>query len=723
MRTLLLIALAGHLVAAEPAPPSPAWLADITRVAYTDLPNAVRTETWPTQVIDDFAAAGVQMMFSRAQSGSGWDGLGWRSKYGEPASTMDGFDGTRDVVEQCHRLGLRYVAYYWAQREPASLATEHPEYLQRNAASKPLDTFCFNNPDYRALVRQRIVELVADWDVDGIFFDMYHPGVGRCYCDHCRAAFKARSGQDAPATEDLSDPLWQDWTKFKQDSITATLLEFNRAIKAADPDAILLTNSWNAWVYRKGDFVPNGVDEVDSVDGLLEEIGWYDRADPNFFAFPARHNYMCAHLSGLCRDKRAFMWGSPSNAGWPTLGPVEPHIRVMTMLTNGCVPTHSVPGRDVLADYLPATAALDETVKGAEPYPWCGLVVSQKTELWYGQEQFKESYLNGVYGAFQTLLERHLPVEIVTDHQLASGQLPPYRVLFLPNTAILSDAEMATLRKFVQDGGSLVATHETSLFDEHGRQRDDFGLADLFGAHFLARHDTTGSQHSQTPPMANLWFPPTHPWYDDPELSQTLTRRSVLDPPGKKVSGVPVFCRMLEIEPHQVGTVHVRIGGADTKERQLWSCVGVVEHEYGKGKVVYLPFDISGSYFRWGFECLARLMELSLREAATEPPPVTVDAPSIVQASTFTQGDRLVVHLLNDISSTGRSQNVANESRYERREVIPIHDIRLTFPPGYGRVRLYPGGEELPVEVVADGVQVSLPPLGVHWAVVAAPSP
>src|SRR6185436_1928358 len=54
-------------------------------------------------------------------------------------------------------------------------------------------------------------------------------------------------------------------------------------------------------------------------------------------------------------------------------------------------------------------------------------------------------------------------------------------VLILPNLGAMTDAQVATIRRFVERGGALIATGQTSLFDEWGDARPDFALGDLFG--------------------------------------------------------------------------------------------------------------------------------------------------------------------------------------------------------------------------------------------------
>src|SRR5262249_53217704 len=76
------------------------------------------------------------------------------------------------------------------------------------------------------------------------------------------------------------------------------------------------------------------------------------------------------------------------------------------------------------------------------------------------------------------------------------------------------ELQVKTVRGFVERGGGLIATGQSSLFDERGEARADFGLGDLFGAHITgallaasegARHrlaaDTTHSYLRLTPEL------------------------------------------------------------------------------------------------------------------------------------------------------------------------------------------------------------------------------
>ena len=76
---------------------------------------------------------------------------------------------------------------------------------------------------------------------------------------------------------------------------------------------------------------------------------------------------------------------------------------------------------------------------------------------------------------------------MVHDGLLDAPHLDPFRTLILPNIAALSNDQCSQLAGFINRGGSLVATYETSLYDEWGVRRSDFGLASLFGVSFAGQ--------------------------------------------------------------------------------------------------------------------------------------------------------------------------------------------------------------------------------------------
>ena len=97
------------------------------------------------------------------------------------------------------------------------------------------------------------------------------------------------------------------------------------------------------------------------------------------------------------------------------------------------------------------------------PLARVAIIYSQQTSWYYGAKV--EDYALGWY---QALVESRIPFEMVHDHLLDPEHLAPFKTLILPNLAALSESQCDQLRAFVSNGGSIVATHETSLYDEVG---------------------------------------------------------------------------------------------------------------------------------------------------------------------------------------------------------------------------------------------------------------
>jgi len=82
-------------------------------------------------------------------------------------------------------------------------------------------------------------------------------------------------------------------------------------------------------------------------------------------------------------------------------------------------------------------------------------------------------------------------------------------------------------------------------------------------------------------------------------------------------------------------------------------------------------------------------------------------------------GERLVVHLFND-SNTTAHHALPQDDVPLREEVLPIHDIAITFAPRYrfSKIHLEPGGKELEMKRTPTGTRVVVPRLDVHSMVV-----
>ena len=68
------------------------------------------------------------------------------------------------------------------------------------------------------------------------------------------------------------------------------------------------------------------------------------------------------------------------------------------------------------------------------------------------------------------------------DEVVRNGIPEEYKVLILPRTLALSEAESTAIKSFVQRGGTVIADHLTGIYDQHGKSHKTGGSLDtLFG--------------------------------------------------------------------------------------------------------------------------------------------------------------------------------------------------------------------------------------------------
>lgn len=334
-----------------------------------------------------------------------------------------------------------------------------------------------------------------------------------------------------------------------------------------------------------------------------------------------------------------------------------------------------------------------------------GLVYSQQTWNYYGGDKAREKVEDHALGFYQALIETRVPFEMVHDHLLDAEHLRPFKTLILPNIAALSDAQCQQLRAFVQGGGSIVATHETSLYDEMGEPRPDFGLADLFGVAFDG-----GSEG----PMKNSYL----------AIERDATTRRFhplvmgLEDAGRIINDVHrLLVKATTPLPHAPLTLIPSY--PDLPMEMVWPRVTqtdipqVYARQVGVGRVVYFPWDIDRAFWEVLNVDHGRLLINAVDWATNEERPVTVTGPGVLDVTVWQQRQSMTVHLVNLTNPMMMKGPV--------RELIPVGEqvVRLQVPEDrpIARVHLLRAGITPPVQHERGVITVRVPSVLEHEVV------
>ena len=584
--------------------------------------------------------------------------------------------GSRDplqrTIELFHDAGLKVVAYVplnYPFIATDALKPEYQDWLKRTVDGLlinpevmgygPSYESCLNTP-VRTQFKELAYEILTKYSVDVMYFDgPYQGDKGRdrfCHCRFCKAAYESAKGKSIPLQDGsttLDDEV--EYRRWMEDDVAVGFLREIRELIRQTRDVPVLYN--NTGLLSKYEWRAHGFRVVDGF--MFEAAETPEQKLFNLQLGQSTGKTIWTYLSSHTEYNRAHI-KEQSVRGWYSY-PVE----AQQLLLDGAVATAAgagfcywglsrfvdMPegplsyesGRYVkeIFDFASWHASL---LRSAKPVPQVGILVGSQTINWYrGQKFVPGAYANYYHGAYQLLKNLSYDAEPFLDYETTAERLARYRLLFVPNAPCLSEEQCALIANYVAEGGTLLATHLTSVADEYGRPRTNYGLAELFGA-------TLKSVEPVEIPDLYLHIPSSGQLI--PQDPQVMLFEAA--------NGAEVI--------------------AETRDRGHRRTLGpaVLTRQHGKGRVIYIGSGLEAIYEETLMEPLREYFASLLNPILGDFRTYEVELRLGLMPQFLASPDTLLLHLLAD---TG---NIWKES-LARQQFLPVTDIKVRIRVPQGR--------------------------------------
>ena len=614
--------------------------------------------------------------------------------------------GERDLVgeltQAAHAHGIVVVARMDSSRANQGFYDAHPDWFTVDAEGKPYRagtfgkdqepfyTACIASPYYREFLPQVLQELCERYHPEG-FSDNSWAGLSRaniCHCPNCAQQFAAFSGGRAlPTEKNWDDRTYRAWIEWSY-ALRASLWELNNATtkRFGGPDC-----EWSGM---------NSGSLAAQCATFRDWRAMTSRAKIIFLDFQGRHGTAPLWANGeagkLIRavmgddapiPESMAMYNNVSTGGAPSFrlsSKPEPEVRLWfaEAVAGGIQPWwhHIGADHEDLRQFATAEplfawhAANEEYLRDREHLATVGVVYSQRSVDFFGRDDASDRCEAPLRGLGHALIRARIPYAMVHADLLPDAP-ERYRVLILPNIGALTDAQADTLRRYVEAGGSLLATGETSLYDEWGDRRKDFALSALFGAHYAGevlprggrggrgdeahtylRIDSrpvplrTGSP-DDSPAFRRGWDATAHLPFGG-TLVLTRPRQDTSRTVEVPLTLIPAF----PIYPPEFAYM--------LRERSETPALYLTQPRHGSGgRVAYLPADLDRLAWQYAqtdhLDLLAALVRWLGGDAPNAVAPVQVDGRGFLDVHVYTQrpdaaggnaasgAERVIVHLVN----------------------------------------------------------------------------
>jgi len=524
---------------------------------------------------------------------------------------LDGRDFTGELVTAAKKRNLRVIARFSPDLNWGDALKVHPEWFQRDKQGNPKqaeeEPLLYQTCMFSTYMTEHMPALMREvnsrYKVDGFFTNAW-PAIGRlpeCYCQVCK---------DLPAYD---TPAY--WDKFTEKVVSSWKL-WDGIAKEKSPDNLFFANM--------GGSIKAGPNLI-ALRGLAE---WFN-CDNQGRGGEEEAIWGCTLQGRVCNAiveghtatnvTASYCTGKPR---WRNLhkSTEEAQMWMAETVASGMVPWyHFIGAEEGLGadkrwhqpgyDYFNWLAKHDDHLTNKRTIADIAVVMGQRNMRFYQHKELGDPMLS-TNGLYQALLEGRFLFDFLHEEDLATGdKLQKYKTILLPNIAILSDAQCDAVRRFVARGGSIMASFETSLYDEKNQRRNDFGLADVFGVHAAGDRRTRvgnaymGRIERKHPILEGFgdtdwlpgaqWLQPTAP-VKDPVLTV-----------------IPPFVNY----PPELAYPYIE----KTDMPNL-----VTQENNAGGRTVYYAGDIERTAWQSGNTDLARLLQNAIRWASKGKAPATV---------------------------------------------------------------------------------------------------
>ncbi|SPP62991.1 glycoside hydrolase family 10 protein [Nitrospira lenta] len=160
------------------------------------------------------------------------------------AQAATGFDPLRYVIEKAHALGIEVHPWFTVVLRRSDLFPEFA--LQGVLEGGKLGIFDIHNPRFRAWITDLIVEVVNNYDVDGVNLD-YIRAMGMCRTATCGDEYHARYQRDLEKDALLfrvAPRMVPSLIEYQESAVTGLVRKIGEAVRAVKPRVLISADAY-----------------------------------------------------------------------------------------------------------------------------------------------------------------------------------------------------------------------------------------------------------------------------------------------------------------------------------------------------------------------------------------------------------------------------------------------------------------------------------------------